>query len=294
MSSYKIISDTACDIFPSIISTDEIPRVPFYVSFDKENYHKEVVELSIDDFYKHILEDKVFPKTSCPTITDYTSVFEPALKEGQDIICFCISSLFSGSYQSAVNAAEMMKESYPDRKIEIIDSIQATAGMGLIVYQSYLMKQAGYSYEENISVVNKLKHDTAIYWTVGSLDFLQNGGRIGKATALAGTIFNVKPIICMREGELSPVENVRGNKKAVKAIMDRTDKEIEGHESDYYISMFYADERVPIMDTIAEHYSDPKYTFSDNMFRVGVTVGAHTGPHVIAIAFSKKYTLYDK
>ena len=294
MSSYKIISDTACDIFPSIISTDEIPRVPFYVSFDKENYHKEVVELSIDDFYKHILEDKVFPKTSCPTITDYTSVFEPALKEGQDIICFCISSLFSGSYQSAVNAAEMMKESYPDRKIEIIDSIQATARMDQIVNQSYQKKQAGYSYEENISVVNKLKHDTAIYWTVGSLDFLQNGGRIGKATALAGTIFNVKPIICMREGELSPVENVRGNKKAVKAIMDRTDKEIEGHESDYYISMFYADERVPIMDTIAEHYSDPKYTFSDNMFRVGVTVGAHTGPHVIAIAFSKKYTLYDK
>lgn len=294
MSSYKIISDTACDIFPSIINTDEIPRVPFYVSFDKENYHKEVVELSIDDFYKHILEDKVFPKTSCPTITDYTSVFEPALKEGQDIICFCISSLFSGSYQSAVNAAEMMKESYPDRKIEIIDSIQATAGMGLIVYQSYLMKQAGYSYEENISVINKLKHDVAIYFTVGTLDFLQNGGRIGKATALAGTIFNVKPIICMREGELSPVENVRGNKKAVKAIMDRTDKEIEGHESDYYISMFYADERVPIMGTIAEHYSDSKYDFSDNMFRVGVTVGAHTGPHVIAIAFSKKYTLYDK
>ena len=249
MSSYKIISDTACDIFPSIINTDEIPRVPFYVSFDKENYHKEVVELSIDDFYKHILEDKVFPKTSCPTITDYTSVF---------------------------------------------DSIQATAGMGLIVYQSYLMMKDGYTFEENVSIINKLKHDVAIYFTVGTLDFLQNGGRIGKATALAGTIFNVKPIICMREGELSPVENVRGNKKAVKAIMDRTDKEIKGHESDYYISMFYADERVPIMDTIVEHYSDPKYTFSDNMFRVGVTVGAHTGPHVIAIAFSKKYTLYDK
>ena len=156
------------------------------------------------------------------------------------------------------------------------------------------MMKDGYTFEENVSVINKLKHDVAIYFTVGTLDFLQNGGRIGKATALAGTIFNVKPIICMREGELSPVENVRGNKKAVKAIMDRTDKEIEGHESDYYIAMFYADERVPIMDTIAEHYSDSKYDFSDNMFRVGVTVGAHTGPHVIAIAFSKKYTLYDK
>lgn len=294
MSSYKIISDTACDIFPSVIDIDILPRVPFYVSFDKTNYHKEVVELSIDDFYKHILEDKVYPKTSCPTIADYTAVFESALKEGLDIMCFCISSLFSGSYQSAVNAAEMMKESYPERRIEIIDSIQATAGMGLIVYQSYLMQQAGYTLDENISVINRLKHDTAIYWTVGSLDFLQNGGRIGKVTALAGTIFNVKPIICMKEGELSPVENVRGNKKAVKAIIDRTDKEIEGSESDYYISMFYADEYVSIMDTIKDHYSDPKYTFSDNMFRVGVTVGAHTGPHVIAIAFSKKYTTYEK
>ena len=87
------------------------------------------------------------------------------------------------------------------------------------------------------------------------------------------------------------MKNVRGNKKAVKAIMDRTDKEIEGHESDYYISMFYADERVPIMGTIAEHYSDSKYDFSDNMFRVGVTVGAHTGPHVIAIAFSTHFTI---
>ncbi len=294
MSPYKIISDTSCDIFPSIIDTETIPRVPFYVSFDKENYRKEIAELSIDEFYKIIVEDKLFPKTSCPTISDYTDVFEPYLKEGQDIICFCISALFSGSYQSAVNAADMMKEKYPERRIEIIDSIQATAGAGLIVYQSNLMREAGYTIDENISVIEKLKHDVFIYFTVGTLDFLQNGGRIGKATALAGTLFNVKPIICMKEGELSPVENVRGVKKAVKAIIDRTDKEIHGHESDYYVSMFYAYDRADIMDTIAEHYSDGKYDFSDNMFRVGVTVGAHTGPQVIAIACAKKYTLYEK
>ena len=294
MDSYKIISDTACDIFPSVIDVEFVPRVPFYVSFDKENYHKEIAELSIDDFYKHILEDKVYPKTSCPTINDYTTVFEPYLKDGLDIICFCISSLFSGSYQSAVNAAEMMRETYPERRIEVVDSIQATAGMGLIVYQAYLMKEAGYTLEENLSVIDRLKHDVAIYFTVGSLDFLQNGGRIGKATALAGTLFNVKPIICMREGELTPVENVRGNKKAVKAIIDRTDKDIEGHEEDYYVSAFFAADRNPLMDTIDEHYSGGKSDYSNNMFRVGVTVGAHTGPLVMAIALAKKYTLYDK
>ncbi|MCD8035794.1 MAG: DegV family protein [Clostridiales bacterium] len=294
MSSYKIISDTSCDINPSVISTDTIPRVPFYVSFDKENYKKEIAEISVDEFYRTIVEDKLFPKTSCPTISDYTDVFEPYLKDGLDILCFCISQLFSGSYQSAVNAADMMKEKYPERRIAVIDSVQATAGFGLIVYQANLMREAGYTMDEVIKVVEQLKHDAAIYFTVGSLDFLQNGGRIGKATALAGTLFNVKPVICMKEGELSPVENVRGVKKAVKAIIDRTDKEIQSHESDYLITTFFADKRVDITDTIVEHYSDSKYDFRDDLFRVGVTIGAHTGPQVIAIAFAKKYTLYEK
>ena len=277
MSSYKIISDTASDIYPSVIDTETIPRVPFYVTFDKENYQREIAEISVDEFYRRISEDKVFPKTSCPTRADYITAFEPVLEGGQDILCFCISSLFSGSYQSAVNAADMMEDKYPDRKIKIIDSIQA-----------------GYTLEENISVIERLKHDTAINWTVGSLDFLQNGGRIGKTAALAGTIFNVKPIICMKEGELFPVENVRGTKKAVKTIIEKTDKEISGHEDEYIITMFYADESVPIMDTIAEHYSRNNYCFIENMCRVGVTIGSHTGPHVIAIAYSKKYELYDK
>ena len=71
MSSYKIISDTASDINPSVIDTETIPRVPFYVTFDKENYQREIAEISVDEFYRRILEDKVFPKTSCPTIADY-------------------------------------------------------------------------------------------------------------------------------------------------------------------------------------------------------------------------------
>lgn len=294
MCTYKIVTDTASDIFSSIIDTTEMPRVPFYVTFDKENYYKEIVEMSIDDFYNKIHTDKAFPNTSQPVISDYVSVFEPILEEGLDILCFSISSLFSGSFQSAVNAAELMREKYPERKIITIDSLQATGGMGLIVYQSYLMKEAGYSIEENAGIVEKIKHETVINWTVGSLDFLQHGGRIGKSAALAGTIFNVKPIICMKEGELFPVENVRGTKKAIKAILDKTDREIKDHESDYYITMFHAEAYDKIMDTIAEHFSDHKYSFINTLSRIGVTIGSHTGPNLIAVAYSKKYTCYDR
>ncbi|MEA4973725.1 MAG: DegV family protein [Candidatus Metalachnospira sp.] len=294
MCTYKIVTDTASDIFSSVIDNTVMPRVPFYVTFDKENYYKEIVEMSIDDFYDKIHSDKSYPNTSQPVIADYISIFEPILQEGIDILCFSISSLFSGSYQSAVNAASLMKEKYPERKIITIDSLQATGGMGLIVYQAQLMLEAGYAIEENASIVEKIKHETVINWTVGSLDFLQHGGRIGKSAALAGTIFNVKPIICMKEGELFPVENVRGTKKAIKAIIDKTDREIKDHESDYYMTMFYADAYNPIMDTIAEHYSESKYSFIKSMSRIGVTIGSHTGPHLIALAYSKKYTCYDR
>lgn len=294
MCAYKIVTDSASDIYPSVIDNTVIPRVPFYVTFDKENYYKEIVEMSIDEFYNKIHSEKAYPNTSQPIISDYISVFEPILQEGTDILCFSISSLFSGSYQSAVNAASIMKEKYPERKIITIDSWQATGGMGLIVYQAHLMHEAGYAIEEIANIVETLKHETAINWTVGSLDFLQHGGRIGKSAALAGTIFNVKPIICMKEGELFPVENVRGMKKAIKAILDKTDREIKDHESDYYMTLFYADAYDPVMDIITDHYSDSKYSFIKNMSRIGVTIGSHTGPKVIALAYSKKYTCYNR
>ena len=157
------------------------------------------------------------------------------------------------------------------------------------------MHEAGYTLEENARVLEQLKHETIINFTVGTLDFLQHGGRIGKTAALAGTIFNVKPIICLREGELFPVENVRGIKKAMKAIIDKTDKEIKDHESDYYMTLFHAEKYDPVADVILEHYGDPnKYSLLKDMGRIGVTIGSHTGPNVIAFAYSKKYTCYDK
>lgn len=295
MCAYKIVSDTSSDIYPSVIDTSVIPRVPFYVTFDKEHYYKEITEMSVDAFYEKIHTDKAFPSTSQPIIADYIEVFEPILQEGLDILCLSISGLFSGSHQSAVNAAEMMLEKYPNRKIITIDSLNATLGFGLILYQAHLMHEAGYTLEENARVLEQLKHETIINFTVGTLDFLQHGGRIGKTAALAGTIFNVKPIICLREGELFPVENVRGIKKAMKAIIDKTDKEIKDHESDYYMTLFHAEKYDPVADVILEHYGDPnKYSLLKDMGRIGVTIGSHTGPNVIAFAYSKKYTCYDK
>ena len=111
--------------------------VPFYVSTDGINHQKEVVDLDIRDFYQFMIDNpKVFPKTSMPSIQDYLDVFGPLAKDGIDIICICITTKFSGSYNSAMNAKNMLTDEFPDVKIEVIDATVNTVLQGMLVEEA--------------------------------------------------------------------------------------------------------------------------------------------------------------
>ena len=103
MRPYQIISDSSCDIPADLLPKLNIGIVPYYATFDTINYHKELLDLTPEEFYDKVKEAKVFPKTSLPPIQDYIDVFEPYLKEGKDIVCMCLTAKFSGSFQSANN-----------------------------------------------------------------------------------------------------------------------------------------------------------------------------------------------
>ena len=103
MSEFRIFSDGACDIPLDDINKLDITTIPFYVSLDGENYNKELTELSLDKFYDALINNKVFPKTSLPSVSDYTDAFENVLSKGMDVLCFTITDTLSGSYQSALS-----------------------------------------------------------------------------------------------------------------------------------------------------------------------------------------------
>ena len=106
---YKIVTDGSCDLSVERVKELEIKVVPFYVSIDGVNHQKEIVDLNIRDFYQFMIDNpKVFPKTSMPSIQDYLDVFTPLLKAGNDIICICITTKFSGSFNSAINAKNIL------------------------------------------------------------------------------------------------------------------------------------------------------------------------------------------
>ncbi len=291
MPNYKIITDSSSDIPENILKKYDIDLVPFYISFDQNKYYKERVELSTSDFYKTLRTENVFPKTSLPSVQDYIDKFIPYLKQGLDILCFCLTPNFSGSYQSAVNAKNILFEDYPDNKIEIVNSHQATGGSALIILECVRMKENGFSMEKVLEKAKILTDNSRIVFTIDSLEYLQKGGRIGKVSSLIGNFLNIKPLIVLRKDELLPVGKIRGRKKAIKELFVLMQKEMGENKNfnDYNFMIVHSDcleDAEFVKETLKQDYNiELTYPIGD----VGVTIGSHTGPTALGICFIKKY-----
>ncbi|MBS5793261.1 MAG: DegV family protein [Clostridiales bacterium] len=289
MNNFVILSDSSCDLPEDLKKEYNIDVVPFYVSFDKENYLKENIDININDFYKKVTNEKIIPKTSLPSMEDYSNYFKKHLENGVDILCFTLCSELSGSYQSAINAANIMLEDYPDRKILVIDSKKATVAQGLLVIEASKMQKAGFSLEETYEKMESLKQEGIIIFTIDSLEHLQKGGRIGKASALAGSLLNIKPILLLLNGVLEPHSKVRGRKKSLSEVLKIFDEYINEDISKYQIAIAHAyckDEAIELEKALNEKYN---INLSYPIFDIGITVGAHTGATAIGIGFIKKF-----
>ena len=219
MKPFKIICDSACDLPKDLVTKYDIDVVSFYVSFDDQNYYKEQ-EKSTQDFYQQMVDHpSVYPKTSMPTVEEYFHVFEQYVKEDIPVICICISSKLSGSYNGARLAKQDILEKYPQAKIEVIDSYLLTAIEGMLALELARMRENQVSFEEAITNIEKLKETGKIYFTIGSVDYLAHGGRIGRLKSILGTVLKIKPIIVFKNGEIdSAGMALTRNKSLIKVI----------------------------------------------------------------------------
>lgn len=292
MREYQIFSDSSCDVPPSLIEEYGITLVPFYVTFDQENYFKENIEITNTEFYAELNKGGIFPKTSLPSVQDYMNCFSEAIEAGKDILCLCLTEKFSGSYQSAVNAKRILEEKYDDVNITIIDSIQATAGQGLVVLQAAYMKKAGYTITDNANKLDEIKKTARIMFTVDTLEYLAKGGRIGKAKSLAGTMLNLKPMIQLKDAELIPYSNVRGRKKALDKAIYMVEEYFTDNNEKYedYDFCFANATTLDDVDQVRiriEELTGQKINYP--VFQIGVTIGTYTGPGALGVCFIKKY-----
>lgn len=292
MKDYQIFSDSSCDTPPTLLADNDVTLIPFYVTFDQENYFKENIEITNTQFYETLNKGNIYPKTSLPSVQDYMNVFEESIKEGKDVLCICLTQKFSGSYQSAVNAKLILEEKYSDTKILVVDSIQATAGQGMVLLQAAHMKKAGYSIEDTVAKLEELKQTARIMFTVDTLEYLTKGGRVGKVASLAGTMLNLKPLIQLKDAELIPYSNVRGRKKSLDKVLSMVEEyfvETKERYEDYDFCFANATtlEEVEAFKPRVEALIGK--TIDYPIFQIGVTIGTYTGPGAIGVCFIKKF-----
>ncbi len=279
---FEIISDSSCDLTKSDIKKYNINIVPFYFSFDGENYFKEGVEYTSFDFFNKLSTEDLYPKTSLPSVQDYYDMFESILKTGKDVVCLCISSKFSGSFQSANNAKMNIQDEYPERRIEVIDSLAATYAQGAIVKHVAFLRDNNATIDEVLASLKDPKNEYKIFFTLDTLDYLQKGGRLGKGASLVGTFLDIKPILTLENGELFPLAKVRKKKKAFDYIIDAAYEYSKGFENfSVTIATCLENEDFVQLSTQAQQKFGPDITI-DKEF-IGSTIGVHTGPTVIGI-----------
>lgn len=221
--SYLIFSDVSLDIDKNFADSHDVRYVPMEYVLGDETFHCDKPESdSMMHNYYEKLRQKVKTQTSQITPTHYMDLFEPLIKEGNDIVYLSLSSGLSNTYESACLAARNLKEDYPDAVVEIVDSLSATGGMGLLTESAFANKEAGMSASENAEWLRKYALKVRHWFKVEDLMYLKRGGRVSAATAVVGTALNIKPILCInREGKLDTIDKKRGNKLALKALVDK-------------------------------------------------------------------------
>lgn len=290
----QIVSDGSLDLSREITNAMDIEVVPFYVSFDGETYKKEIDELDIREFYQEMVDHPdVFPKSSMPSVHDFYVVFEKYVKENIPVICICITEKFSGSLRSATTAKDMILEDYKDAKITVIDSTVNTVLQGLYVKEACRLRDLGLGYEEIVEAILPIRETGRIFFTIGSIDYLKHGGRIGKLKGLAASALKIKPLITLKEGEIFNSGITRNRVKSMKKVVDMTEEyldEVNAKPGEYSFCIGYGydyDEALQFRDMLKDMIRERLGIDEIGIYQIGATIGVHTGPYPLGIGIIK-------
>ena len=280
--SYKIITDTCCDYPAEMYKELDLEVVNLSVLYKGENY-TEYTEQWLKELFDGLRQGET-ASTSAINPTGWAAVIEPVLESGKDALVLAFSSGLSTTYQSAVIAAEELMEKYPDRKVNVVDTLCASLGQGLLVYYACQKRDEGMSLEELTAWVEQTKAHLCHWVIADDLMHLKRGGRISAATAVAGTLLQIKPVIHVNdEGKLISVGKARGRKAAIQTLCDKVGQlGIEGANDTIFICHGDCLEDAQTLEAMLKEKYGTKKVF---IYYIGAVIGSHAGPGTMAVFF---------
>ena len=282
MADYVITTDSNSDVLPEFIRENDLTIIPQYYSFGDTVYGDEL-NMPPHEFYETMRNGEL-PKSQANNPAVIRERFEKILKEGKDILHIAFSSALSGSCNNVVVTSNELLEDYPDRKIRVFDSLNASLGEGVSVYRAVELWKAGKSMDEVYDILTEERDHVNVSFTVNDLNHLQRGGRVSKTTAVVGSLVNIKPILKVTaEGELKSDGTVRGRKKSLKTLVSRMEAtlDLEYYGKDRMVAVLHGDcieEAKNVADMVKE------LGFTNVIINdVSPSIGTHAGPGVVGL-----------
>lgn len=279
---YQIITDTCCDFPAKMYGELQLDACPLSVLYQGSQY-----KAYSEDFLKSLfagLRNGEPATTSAANPEDWRALIQPVLEQDRDALVLTFSSGLSTTYQSAVIAAQELMERYPQRTVRVVDTLCASLGQGLLVYYACKKRDQGLSLEDLALWVEENRYRLCHWFTVDDLMYLKRGGRVSAATALLGTMLQIKPVLHVdNNGHLVNVAKVRGRKASIEALAAKLGAlGLPGANDTVFICHGDCLQDAQYLETLVKEKYGVKNVFT---YYVGAVIGSHSGPGTLALFF---------
>lgn len=282
-----LVTDSTCDLDPVLLNDYNIEMVPLIINFSEDEVYRDIIDIKQEGFFTKLSKVKKLPTTSQPSIGWFVEKYREMAKKYDGIISIHLAEKLSGTCKAARMAAQEIE----NISIEVIDSCSASLGLGYQVLMIKKLIDEGMEYSKIVKMIKDMQKNIRIFFTVNDLSYLQKGGRIGKAQAFLGSVLNFYPILNISEenGEILPLEKLRGKRKIVKRMVELAMREIKGEEKvslgfvhaselEYY-NMFKKE--------LMSQMKESNINYLDLTGWISSVIGCHVGPSVYGIVILK-------
>lgn len=275
----KIVTDSTCYMSLDIIARYNIQVVPLKVQFGEESYN-ETTGITNRDFYQRLKTSRDFPTTSQPSSAEFQAAYRQILSRHPDaeILVITLSSKLSGTYNSAVMAAQQMDRA----AITVFDSLSTALGLGLMVVMAGEQAAAGSELAPILTRLEQMRRDTTIVLVVDTLEYLKRGGRIGPATAFLGTLLNTKPLLAIVAGQVQPLDRVRTQQRAFERLLHELERKLTRPDQPVQAGVMHVsaeDEMEKMAAMVKERFNVTRFYTAE----LGPVIGAHVGPGTLGV-----------
>ena len=271
----RIVTDSTADLTPEQQRAAGITVVPLNVHFGDEVF-RDHVDLSTDEFFRRLKASPQLPRTSQPSVGVFEEAYRSLRQGGDEIVSVHLSSKVSGTYNSALMAAQSVGEG----KIDVVDSLSTSMALGFMALEGAKLARAGRDRQAVADCLRGLVHKARVICVVDTLTYLERGGRIGKARALLGSLLNVKPILQLKDGEVVPLGRARGRPQALNRLVELLERDGKVRQLAIMHGAAQTDAE-QLRERVASSYPGVDIQLTE----IGAVLGTHTGPGVIGFTY---------